>query len=312
MTAPACDPITSEELADWRRSIGRTETRRQVLDLESLRRYAAAVGADLDVERCQPPLAHWAYFLEALDAGSLDSDGHALRDRGFLPPVRLPRRMFASTRIQFCEPLRLAHEAELTLTLLSIEHRVNAGGDLVFVEFDRSMRQNGVTCLIESQTLVYRAAHRASHPPVPSAVPDRDAEAVWVPTTVDLFRFSAATFNSHRIHYDLPYARDEEGYPTLVVQGPLTAVKLLAFAQRRLEPAQTIARFAMRAHAPLFVGQPVRLAPGQGRDAVQAIRCDGTVAMTARVTTSAGTGWASFGSCCAQLSDGVQQAGCDS
>lgn len=284
MTALPCDPITPEELADWRRFIGRTEVRRQVLDLESMRRYAVAVGAGLDVERCQPPLAHWAYFLEALDAGGLAGDGHALRDRGLLPAVRLPRRMFASARFQFREPLALEREAELTLTLVSIEHRVSASGDLVFVEVDRNVRQNDAPCVIERQTLVYRAAHQAMDAPFPAASPDRDGEAVWVPTTVDLFRFSAATFNSHRIHYDLPYARDEEGYPKLVVQGPLTAVKLLAFARRRLHPAEAIAGFAARASAPLFVDQPVRLAPGQSPDEVQAIRCDGTVAMTARAT----------------------------
>jgi len=287
MTAPPCNPITPEELADWRQSIGRTEIRRQVLDLESLRRYAAAVGADLDVERRQPPLAHWAYFLEAHDAGRLGSDGHALRDRGLLPAVRLPRRMFASTQVEFYVPLALGREAELTLILLSIEHRIKASGDLVFVDVDRSVYQNGAPCVVERQTLVYRSAQQAAAAPVASTLLDRDDVVVWVPTTVDLFRFSAATFNSHRIHYDFPYARDEEGYPNLVVQGPLTAAKLLQFAQRRLRPTQVIARFATRASAPLFVDQPVRLVPGQGSDEVQAIRCDGTIAMTARVTVTA-------------------------
>jgi 3-methylfumaryl-CoA hydratase len=286
MSVAPGDAITQKELAEWRCALGRKETRRQILDVESLRRFAAAVGADLDVERHQPPLAHWAYFLEVLDAAGLCRDGHALRDRGFLPAVRLPRRMFASTHIQFIGPLALQREAELTLMLSSIEHRVNARGDLVFVEVDRRVRQNGADCVLERQTLVYRAAHQSVDAPAPASRPDREGEEVWVPTTVDLFRFSAATFNSHRIHYDLAYTRDEEGYPNLVVQGPLTATKLLAFAQRRLQPTQTIARFAMRARAPLFVDQPVRLAPGKGHDEIQAVRCDGIVAMTAQATTT--------------------------
>jgi 3-methylfumaryl-CoA hydratase len=298
MTAPdrhptlLCDPIKSDELTEWRGAIGRTETRSQVLDVESLRRFAAAVGADLDVDQHQPPLAHWAYFLEALAAHGLGRDGHALRDRGLLPPVRLPHRMFAATRIRFAEPLALGREAELTLTLTSVEHRVTRSGDLIFVDVDRQLRQEGSLRVTERQTLVYRGTQSAMPIPVPTAAAEpgaagaqvRTGEALWLPTRVDLFRFSAATFNAHRIHYDVPYARDEEGYPDLVVQGPLTAAKLLAFAQRR-EPAPAIGSLAMRASAPLFVDQAVRLAPGKEPGEVQAIRCDGIVAVTVSLNT---------------------------
>jgi len=279
-----CDPIRPDELTEWRRAIGRTETRSQILDVESLRRFAAAVGADLDVERRRPPLAHWAYFLDALAAQKLGRDGHALRDRGLLPPVRLPCRMFAATRIRFGEPLALGRAAGLTLTLMSIEHRVTKHGDLIFVDVDRQLHQEGTARVSERQTLVYRAAQLAA--PVPASAPAVQARAgdeLWLPTNVDLFRFSAATFNSHRIHYDAAYARDEEGYPDLVVQGPLTAVKLLAFAQSRREPARAPGSFAIRASAPLFVAQTVRLAPGTEPGEVRAIRCDGIVAMTGRV-----------------------------
>jgi 3-methylfumaryl-CoA hydratase len=297
MAVPADDPITPAELAEWRQGLGRSETRRQILDVESLRRFAAAVGADLDVERRPPPLAHWAFFLEAIARRRLGSDGHALRDRGLLPPVRLPRRMFAATRVEFCEPLTLGMEAELSLTLAAIEHRVQANGELIFVDVDRRLWQGGVVRVIERQTLVYRAADHPSsaRPPAarqpaapqPAAHEALDGEEAWLPTTVDLFRFSAATFNAHRIHYDLAYARDAEGYPDLVVQGPLTAVKLLAFAQSRLRPAAMIASFSFRATAPLFVAQPVRFVPGNDPTEVRAIRCDGLVAMTGVAITVA-------------------------
>lgn len=297
MIRPAA-PIQPDEMTQWRRGLGSTEIRQQVLDVESLRRFAAAVGAELDVERSQPPLAHWAFFLEAPDVRSLGPDGHVLRGAGLLPPVRLPRRMFAATQVRVFERLTLGREAELTLSFAGIEHRCNASGDLVFVDVDRHVRQDGVVCVSERQTLVYRDAPPETVPsvsgdataantaPVAAGDGSGETEEVWRPSRVDLFRFSAATFNSHRIHYDGPYARDVEGYPDLVVQGPLTAVKLLAFAQRRADLSSAIGRFSIRARAPLFVDREVRFAHGHTPGEVQAIRCDGRVALTCRVASS--------------------------
>jgi len=131
--------------------------------------------------------------------------------------------------------------------------------------------------LVERQTIVYREAGDAT---APVAVRADVAEGeLWTPSRVDLFRFSAATFNSHRIHYDLPYAKGEEGYPDLVVHGPFTAAKLCGLAQRLAGAA--LASFSFRAMAPLFVDQPVRLRKGEAQGAVAAFRCDGETAMTA-------------------------------
>jgi 3-methylfumaryl-CoA hydratase len=274
--------ITPEEIERWRAYVGRSETRRQVLDIESARRFAAAVGADLDVERTPPPLGHWAYFLEAVGQDGLGPDGHPRRGEGLLPPVRLPRRMFASAAMTFAEPLFLGHEAELTLTVAEVNHRSGRTGDLVFVEVDRTLTQDGRVRLTERQTIVYRGVGVPTPAVRPSGGAALPGDEVWTPGPVDLFRMSAVTFNSHRIHYDLPYATGEEGYPGLVVHGPFTAVKLCALARARA--AAPLTSFSFRANAPLFVGQPVRLRAGTAPGAVEAVRCDGVVAMTAQAS----------------------------
>jgi 3-methylfumaryl-CoA hydratase len=271
--------IRPEEIEAWSAHIGRREIRRQRLDVESLRRFAAAQGADMDVERRPPPLAHWAWFVETVGPEGIGPDGHPRRG-GLLPPVRLPRRMFAAAVMTFERPLALDAEGELSITVADVRHRSGKTGDLVFVEVDRRLSQEGRGRLSERQTIVYRGLGGPVAPIEPTDLPLRhDAEA-WLPTPVDLFRFSAVTFNSHRIHYDNPYATQEEGYPGLVVHGPFTAAKLFAFAQSRA--GRAIRRFEFRAVAPLFVGQPIYLAPGGEEGEVQALRCDGAVAMNAK------------------------------
>lgn len=278
----ASPPISPEDLDGWRAFVGRTETRRQVLDVEAARRFAAAVGADLDVEGGLPPLAHWAYFLEAVGPAGLGADGHPRRGEGLLPPVRLPRRMFASAAMTFAEPLILGRDAELTLTVAKVSHRAGRTGDLVFVDVDRSLVQDGRVRLTERQTIVYRGIGEPTPPVEPSSEASGDGGAVWTPGPVDLFRFSAVTFNSHRIHYDLPYATGEEGYPALVVHGPFTAAKLFARASATLGGPLTA--FSFRAVAPLFAGQAVRLRAGGETGAFEAVRCDGAIAMSAQAS----------------------------
>lgn len=279
MTREPAGPITPEEVATWQAYAGRGETRRDVLSAEVLRRFAAAVGADLDVERRAPPLGHWAFFLETRDGGELGEDGHPRRG-GFMPPVRLPRRMFAASTMRFSAPLVLGETGELRLTIAEVRHRSGKSGDLVFVEVDRSLVQAGVERVAERQTIVYRGKGEAVAPVTPVPLPADAGAAVWAPGPVDLFRFSAVTFNAHRIHYDAAYAVHEEGYPGLVVHGPLTAAKLCALAAHA-RPAGVMRSFAFRANAPLFAGQPIRLSPGDEAGAIEALRCDGVAAMSA-------------------------------
>jgi 3-methylfumaryl-CoA hydratase len=269
-------------IAHWQTWVGREEQRRETIDVEVMRRYASAVGEDLDVERRLPALAHWAYFLPVVAGDGLGPDGHPKRG-GFLPPVTLPRRMFAASTMEFGAPLLPGLVATMTSTVADVRHRNGRSGDLILVDVDRVIEQSGSVCVRERQSIVYRDAGEAT-PAVTElpAAPGTD-DVVWRPGPVELFRFSAATYNSHRIHYDRPYATTEEGYPDLVVHGPYTAAKLYALARDRIDA--TPARFAFRGLAPLFVSQTVRLTAGEVPGEYQAIRCDETVAMTATVET---------------------------
>jgi 3-methylfumaryl-CoA hydratase len=270
--------VTPEDVATWSAWIGKREVREERLDPEALRRYAAALGVDLEVERVQPPLAHWAFFLPVALASEIGPDGHPKRG-GFLPPVTLARRMFASADMRFGPRLRLGEPARLTSTVAEVKHRSGKSGDLVFVEVDRVIDQGAEACVSERQTIVYRADGGVTPAVEPKLQAVGEGDVIWTPGPVDLFRFSAVTFNSHRIHYDLPYAREQEGYPGLVVHGPFTAARLHAFAEQRA--AQRLRTFAFRAQAPMFCGQPIRLTAGEAAGEVRAMRCDGAVAMTA-------------------------------
>ena len=262
-------------LAEWRSTVGRTETRHELCEVESLRRYALAVGADPAVETTLPPLPHWAFFLPAPPDEEIGPDGHPRRG-GFLPAITLPRRMFAAADIVFEAPLVLGGNAEMVSTIGEVTHKSGRSGDLVFVEVNRVIVQGSVVRVRERQSYVYRDIGPPATMPVPTATaPEGEA---WQPDAVNLFRFSAVTFNSHRIHYDLPYTQAEEGYPALVVHGPFTAAKLANLAGRD----GPLARFAFRAQNPLFLGQTIHLQRGDGE--VRALRADGAPAMTAKVS----------------------------
>ncbi len=269
--------ITDAEVAEWRSAVGRTLVREERLSIEALRRFALAIGADPEVERVQPVLAHWAYFLDAAPDDELGEDGHPRRG-GFLPNIPLPRRMFAGADVALHASLELEQPAEMTLKIAEVSHKRGRSGDLVFVEVERTLAQAGGVKVEERQSLVYRAIDPAPTPlPVPAEA-SLEGE-LWSPTTTNLFRFSAVTFNGHRIHYDQPYTTQVEGYPALVVHGPFAAARLAQFAGRE----RPLARFAFRAAAPLFAGQPVRLRHA-GEGEVQAVRCDGVVSTSARIT----------------------------
>ncbi|MFC3172667.1 hypothetical protein ACFOD9_00230 [Novosphingobium bradum] len=261
-------------LAEWKAAVGRTETRNELLEFESLRRYALALDADPAIEKVLPPLPHWAFFLPQPADAEIGVDGHPRRG-GFLPAISLPRRMFASADIVFEAPLVLGGNAEQVSTIAEVNHKSGKSGDLVFVEVDKVISQGGTVRVRERQSYVYR---EMGEPAVmPDVVAPAPAGEAWQPNAVNLFRFSAVTFNSHRIHYDLPYAQAEEGYPALVVHGPFTAAKLAGLAERQ----GALRRFAFRAQSPLFLGPAIHLQ--QGENEVRAIRCDGAVAMIAKV-----------------------------
>ena len=264
----------------WSGWIGRADRVTQVLEPTLLRQFAAAIGESLDVEHRWPTLGHWAYFHTIVATDQLSDDGHPRRG-DFYPPITLKRRMFAAAEIEFHRALVLNEAATLTSRIIDIRRRQGRQGDLVIVDVERSIEQLGASCLRETQSIIYRDARDpgTALAEVPATADPEDA--IWQPSPVDLFRFSAATSNSHRIHYDVLYATTVESYPALVVHGPLTAAKLCAYATTR--QGGVAAKFRFRALAPIFVSQPVRLRQRAATGQVCALRCDGSVAMEATI-----------------------------
>jgi 3-methylfumaryl-CoA hydratase len=203
-----------------------------------------------------PPLAHWLYFLPRAPQSDLAPDGHPRRG-DFLPPVTLPHRMWAGGRLDFRRALRVGDEAEQRSTIAGIEAKRGRGGALVFVKVRHEILDGQGIALTEEHDIVYRGdppagAHAASPPPAPA---DEQFARTIVPDAALLFRFSALTFNAHRIHYDRHHATEVEGYPGLVVHGPLIATLLVDLLRRTLPDARLRA-FDYRAASPLFDTQP--------------------------------------------------------
>jgi 3-methylfumaryl-CoA hydratase len=279
----------SESLPDFSAWIGRTESVADGLSPEQARGAAATLDvadAAFGAGNTLPPLWQWFYFLPRAAQSALDVDGHPQRG-GFLPPIPFPRRMFAGSRMTFHQPLILGEPATRDGEIRNVVLKSGRSGSLAFVTVGYRYSQRGMTCIEEEQDIVYREPGA----PVPAAVirgaPAKDGSD-WTRTiTPDarlLFRFSALTFNAHRIHYDRPYARDDEGYPGLVVHGPLTAI-LLADLVRRNSPRR-IATFTFRGLAPLFDLAPFHLVGKHDGDAValDALGPDLVPALTAQVT----------------------------
>ncbi|CAO3440240.1 COGs COG3777 [Azospirillum endophyticum] len=239
---------------DW---IGRTET---VSDTVTPTPYAA-LSATLDrpAERPEagtplPPLWHWLYFLPLHRQSEIGPDGHARRG-GFLPPVPLPRRMWAGSQFEFHQPLRVGDALTRTSTIHDVTEKSGRTGPLVFVKVRHEIRRAGETAvaLTEFHDIVYReAANPDDTPPEPRPAPaDAAWEQRWFPDDVLLFRYSALTFNGHRIHYDRRYVTEVEGYPGLIVHGPLIATLLLDLLRHRMPDAE-VASYSFKAVRPTF------------------------------------------------------------
>ena len=199
-----------------------------------------------------PPLWHWLHFLTVSPMAEVGADGHPKRG-GFLPPVPLPRRMWAGSRFRFLQPLRLGDTVSKVSTIARVEHKSGRTGELVFVTVRHVYSGTSGPGIEEEHDIVYREAATpgAPLPQPPSAPADSQWSRVIHPDPVLLFRYSALTFNSHRIHYDQPYVTGTEGYPGLIVHGPLIATLLLD-GLRRHRPGANITAFTFRAVSPLF------------------------------------------------------------
>lgn len=243
-----------DDLAAW---IGRSETVTDVLGPTPVKALAATLDhPPLAAEpgMALPPLWHWLYFLPLHRQSEIGPDGHAKRG-GFLPPVPLPRRMWAGGQFEFRAPLRVADRAQRTSTIADVTVKQGRTGPLVFVKVRHEIRVNGAPepALVEFHDIVYREARRPDDAePAPQAAPQA---AAWqreiVPDDVLLFRYSALTFNGHRIHYDRRYVTGVEGYPGLIVHGPLIATLLMDLLRRNLPEAE-VASFRFKAVRPTF------------------------------------------------------------
>ncbi|MDS0857001.1 MaoC family dehydratase N-terminal domain-containing protein [Burkholderia pseudomultivorans] len=206
-----------------------------------------------------PPLWHWLYFLPGERQSSIGIDGHPRRG-GFLPPVALPRRMWAGGRLQFLRPLAVDTPIQRRSTIANVQSKSGRSGRLVFVTVLHEIGDAQGVAIREEQDIVYRDAPppAAAGTPAPAPQPaptDEQYSRIVIPDPVLLMRFSALTFNGHRIHYDRPYAMHEEGYPGLVVHGPLIAMLLMEELRRR-HPGKTIRAFDFKAVSPLFDTAP--------------------------------------------------------
>ncbi|EEG09657.1 FAS1-like dehydratase domain-containing protein [Pseudogulbenkiania ferrooxidans] len=239
-------------LRQW---IGKSEGRDDHITLTPI----AALSATLDrddpaphVGSMLPPLWHWLYFLPLYRHSEIGPDGHAKRG-GFLPPVPLPRRMWAGGRLQFLRPLRAGSAINRISHIDNLSVKEGRTGPLVFVQVRHVIADGEGVAIIEEHDIVYRDLAKPGDPvPQPQAAPaDHDWLREIHPDDVLLFRYSALTFNGHRIHYDRRYVTEVEGYPGLIVHGPLIATLLVDLLRRNL-PGATLSNFSFRAVKPVF------------------------------------------------------------
>jgi 3-methylfumaryl-CoA hydratase len=277
-------PVDRINVTDW---IGRSETRSDAVTAGPV----AALSATLD--RDDPPpqpgdplpaLWHWLFFLDRYRASELGPDGHARRG-GLLPPVPLPRRMWAGSRFEFHHALRIGDQMTRETRVIDIKEKSGRSGPLVFVVVRHEISNAAGLAIAEEHDIVYRGH---GHPaPAQPAIVDAAWERTIHADDVLLFRYSALTFNAHRIHYDRRYATEVEGYPGLVVHGPLIATLLMDLLGKH-QPMANVARFSFRAVSPLFDVSPFVVC---GKPEGKAIRlwakdAAGNLAMSAAADTA--------------------------
>jgi 3-methylfumaryl-CoA hydratase len=253
--------LQAEELRAW---IGRSETIQDAINPTPVVALTATLdhpSTPVETGTALPYLWHWLYFLPMHRQSEIGADGHAKRG-GFLPPVPLPRRMWAGSQFEFRSSIRVGDRVARTSTIDDVTVKEGRTGTLVFVKVRHEVRCNGGSdpALVEFHDIVYREAQRQNDvAPPPRAAP---AEARWkrtiVPDDVLLFRYSALTFNGHRIHYDRQYVTQVEGYPGLIVHGPLIATLLMDLLRRQM-PQADVASFRFKAVRPTFDLHPFHL-----------------------------------------------------
>lgn len=244
-----------EQLRNW---VGKKDSRKDIVAPWPVTALASTVDdAAIVAENGQalPPGWHWIFFLEAKPPSELGTDGHPAKG-SFLPPIALPRRMWAGGRLELLRPLIIGETITRESEIVSVEPKSGRTGNLVFVTVRHTVQAGGQTAIVEEQDIVYREAAKKGDPLPPGKQAPADPQ--WsrrvMPDSVMLFRYSALTFNGHRIHYDKDYAIHEEHYPGLVVHGPLQATLLLDLCRKHSE--RPVRKFEYRAQHPMFAGSP--------------------------------------------------------
>ncbi len=245
-------------MSDWEDWLGRRTVSTIRFDVEHVNRMAVTLDRTphFNVGDVLPPAWHWLYFHDFVKASDLGDEGHP-RLGLIMPPMPLPRRMWAGGMIKFRAPIYVGDTLEKSSTIRSITPKQGRTGLLYFVTVEHTLGAQGEIKLFEEQSIVYREMSTgeavAQARPAPT---DADFSYEYALNSTALFRYSALTFNGHRIHYDLDYCRDIEGYPNLVVHGPLIATLLLDLYVQQGLPL-TIFRY--QARSPLFLPQPFRV-----------------------------------------------------
>lgn len=251
--------LNIDHLNKW---VGNKEIAVETIAIEPLQRMRATLDyapKTIIAGEPVPALWHWVYFLNPTRASELGRDGHAaLGD--FMPPVPLPRRMWAGGQLQFNAPLRVGELARRESTVRDVKLKQGRTGKLCFVEVEHCISVGDEVRIREIHNIVYRDAKQSDEAKAQQLEAPDDAQwsNVVAPSSTLLFRYSALTFNGHRIHYDLDFCRDEEGYPGLVFHGPLTATMLLDMAIKQ-NPDKLLAGYEFRAYSPLFDNAPFTL-----------------------------------------------------
>lgn len=273
---------------EWDHWIGVPRTSETVLDPAQANRMAVTLDRDPNFAAGDelPPGWHWLYFHDIVPSSRLGSDGHPAPGET-MPSVPLPRRMWAGGTLTFNSPLCLGEAATKTTTVRDITAKQGRSGDLWFVTVDHDLATDGRSAVTESQTIVYREMPSAAAPiDGPSAAGVADFGESWCLDNTALFRYSALTFNGHRIHYDADYARSVEGYPDVVIHGPLLATLLMDLAVRHRGPLRT---FAYRALSPLVLPDGFTINGRRDGDTTSlwAASAAGRLAMSAEASTRA-------------------------
>lgn len=271
--------MVSIKPADW---IGRSETALDHVVRGPFDRLAALLDRAPETEAI-PPMGHLLCFLPGAPQAEMGADGHPLRG-GIVPPIDLPMRMAAGSRVSFHAPVPFDTHVRRVTTLADVSEKTGRTGRLAFMTLRHDIFAGDTLCITDEADVVFREKSGNAQPLPPGERREAQVSRSIEPAASLLFRFSALTYNAHRIHYDRDYTMGEEGYPGLVVHGPLLAT-LLVDHFRRHRPHDRLATFQFRAQRPVFDLAPftVNLVDTDSGADVWAADADGYVAMSGRI-----------------------------